>query len=411
MLACIVFQSLPPLDAALNDRHLDGAVVCASVTDLDGHLIFEKNAQTRVVPASNQKLLSSSFALWAFRPTFRPETYIWQEPDQIIVETSGNPTLTFTQVQDATRKLNHTLPVFVKESYSPGVPPGWELDDLPNKYAAPVTALTLDRGSYELWADKGRPLLLPAAYGQRINFKPGKQTLSMSYDPIRRILNVSGTLPKAKTRLDTLALSTPDVAMASLLGSRFERTNTVPTRKPDVVISGSTIAETLEACLPPSDNNLAEHLLLMAAQQQGELGNAPYETATTRLKNFLTRTVGVPASDISPADGSGMGRQNLVTTRALTTLLGWANKQPTASIWRASLARPGKGTLAKRLTGIPFEGKTGSLTHVASLSGYLRTKAGKDVIVSVVLNNFACSATEARVQIDLFIENLFQTLA
>lgn len=158
----------------------------------------------------------------------------------------------------------------------------------------------------------------------------------------------------------------------------------------------------LKECLPPSDNNIAEHLLLLGAQAKTPLGDSPYSVARKSAQTFLEETVGVAKGDFRIYDGSGMSRHNLVTTRGITKLLTWAETQPTSRLYRNAMATPGRGTLATRLDGVPFQGKTGSLDMVVGLSGYLRCENGRQVAISIILNQFLCSATEARNILDDF---------
>jgi D-alanyl-D-alanine carboxypeptidase/D-alanyl-D-alanine-endopeptidase (penicillin-binding protein 4) len=364
----------------------------------------------RVVPASNQKLLSNAFALHALGPTFRPETRIWKTGSRTIVDSPGDPLLSHQILIEARQRLrlNRLLPVYVREAYAPGVPATWEVDDLPNKYAAPITAFTVDRGSFELWNVKGKPVLRPESYGIKIErtLVPGT-TPQISYDPFTRKVRVAGELPLVpEARLDTLALPKPDEAAAYLLGYRLVPTVEIPDRAPDLVILGSPTSDMLKACLPPSDNNVAEHLLLLGARAQGAFGSNPYPEARERLTAFLTNTVGVRKDDFRVFDGSGLSRHNLVTTRGIAQLLAWQNRQATAGIWRAALARPGAGTLAGRLQGVVFEGKTGTLDMVVALSGYVRGNDGNDRIVSVILNHFSGSSTDARNIADAFVRQV-----
>jgi D-alanyl-D-alanine carboxypeptidase/D-alanyl-D-alanine-endopeptidase (penicillin-binding protein 4) len=303
-------------------------------------------------------------------------------------------------------RLDRRLPVYVKQSYRPFWPASWENDDLPNRYAAPVTAFTVDRGGFELWAEKGRLRLEPEPYGTRIRHQRSTAVPTIQYDPFRREVTVAGVLPKDRKRLDTLSVPRPDEAAASYLGRRFVPTEKVPESVPTAILEGNTIAEAVAACLPPSDNNVAENLFLMAAQHQEPLGDKPYSVARRQMTEFLTKTVGIAPGDLNVFDGSGMSRHNLVTTRAITQLLVWASREPTAPIWRASMARPGLGTLRERLTGIEFDGKTGTLNMVVGLSGYVKAKSGKDVVVSILLNHFPGASKDARDAADQVVRNV-----
>jgi D-alanyl-D-alanine carboxypeptidase/D-alanyl-D-alanine-endopeptidase (penicillin-binding protein 4) len=398
MLALLLLGNGPAdLDRILSTPKLDGAIVSAIVTDIDGRVIYEHNSATHVVPASNQKLLSNSFALWELGPDYRPKTSFWKFPSRIIIDSPGDPLMTYEQLRKARKELgtSQDLPVYVHEEYAPQIPDGWEFDDLPNKFAAPVCAFTFDRGSFTAWSRHGKTVLLPEPFGVRTIYVAGNGKPEVRYDPFARKVTISGALPAEDTELDTLALPRPDEAAASLIGSGFESTTTLPQTQPDLVITGSSTIDIVRACLPPSDNNLAENLLMMGARKEGELGLNPYPLACRRMKSFLLNVVGINPTDIHAYDGSGLSRHDYVTTRAIAKLLRWSLTQPTGPAWRSALAHGGSGTLANRLKGINFDGKTGSLDMVSSLSGYLTTKSGKQLVVSIILNEYACTASDA----------------
>lgn len=379
------------IDVVLNDPALKGASVAVCVSDLDGNVLYERNADQLMTPASNQKLLSNLFALQTLGPDYVALTRIWKLKDKIVVDCPGDPSMTRELLLRAKMALSigSTTDVEVHEGYRPGIPPSWEFDDLPNKYAAPITAFTVDKGSFELWAENGKLTPLHKAFGVRVKSVDGLGKPVVSYDPFKALITVTGTIPKAKTRLDTLALSHPDESAAWFLGGPLKLTDEVPTTPPDVVLTSRSIGNIVAECLTTSDNNFAEHLLLMSAQKLGTLGDEPYVVAEKRLSSFLSNTVGLPAGSFHVEDGSGVSRHDMVSVRGISQLLLWANRQPFAGTFKAALAAPGKGTLKARLSGIDFKGKTGSLDLVSSISGYLKTASGKELVVSIIFNQCA----------------------
>ena len=131
-----------------------------------------------------------------------------------------------------------------------------------------------------------------------------------------------------------------------------------------------------------------------------------YSEAQKSISQWLIKSVGLEAWAFKVEDGSGLSRKNITTARSVSKLLAWAAKQPTFNLWLDSLAASGAGTLAKRLKGIDFKGKTGTLAMVSALSGYVKCTNGKTRIVSVILNQYGCSETDAREALDQFIENV-----
>ena len=389
------------LASPLDVPALDGAIVAAYACTLDGKPVFARNEAVRVMPASNQKLLTAAFALSALGPEGRQATRVWRESDRTVVQAEGDPLL---RREDLLRlDVDRRKPVYVVQAYAPGVPEGWQMDYLADKYGASVYALSVDDAAFELWGERGRAFLKPEAYGVRIERRKGER-LAWKYDPFARRLTVTGPIPEKLARIDTLATPRADLAAASLLGRDPRTTDEAPRRAPDIVLPGHTVAEQVAACLPPSDNNIAEHLLLNAAHARGD---EPYGPAAKGLQDFLERTVGLPFEDVLPRDGSGLGRQNVVTARAMVGLLRWADRQPWRETWRSALAKSGgPGTLRNRLADVSFSGKTGSLNRVAALSGYLRRRDGTEIAVSVIVNHYAAPDADVRAAMDGWVRSL-----
>jgi D-alanyl-D-alanine carboxypeptidase/D-alanyl-D-alanine-endopeptidase (penicillin-binding protein 4) len=372
-----------------------GGLIAAQVATLDGRVLYRLNDHQRVVPASNQKLITAAFCLQNLPPTYQPETRFWRTETGLTIDSPGDPSLTYNSLLSAANqlKLAPGTAVRLREAYAPGVPIGWELDDLPNRYAAKVTAFTVDRGGFELWAQDGRLSLRPRNYGVEIRQIPGSAPLK--YDPFRRTLIFSGPVPAGTKLVDTLALPQPDENAASIFGQYAGPVEFPPARPAELVIKGRPVSEILARCLQPSDNQLAEHLLLMSLRQTTD-----YPAAQTAVQKFLTETVKIPADEVRVLDGSGMSRHNLVTVNALCSLLAWEAKQPNFNVFRDALASPGIGTLAGRLDGIAFAGKTGSLDAVAALSGYLQTSDGRQVVVSFISNHHLVGNSVIRQRFD-----------
>ena len=409
LLPLLLLSLRSDLTQILNDPALNGANVTAQVSTLDGKVLFTRNPGQRVMPASNQKLFSTSFACYTLGVDYRPKTRFWKSADSVTIDSPGDPLMTDTQLEQAAKALGAgTGSVKVRQAYRPGYPESWEWDDFPNRYAASVAAFSCNQGGFEMWAENGSPMLLPRAYGVKIDVQPGDQRAHVVYDPRTSRALVIGLVPQAKTKLDTLAIPKPDVAAASYFGSDFQSVETVPEQAPDLVITGKSMPDMLAACLKPSDNLIAENLLMMAATKDGRIQD-PYPSAKAKLTKFLTDVVGIDSHDFHVTDGSGMSRHNMVTTREIVKLLIWAHRQPTSAVWHASLDSPSDGTLKNRLKGINFEGKTGTLDMVVALSGYVHTKHGKTLVMSVIANNFSCGSDTVRGIVDSFTRKLAET--
>ena len=398
------------LDSIVASPKLQGASVGILVTETDGRVLYDHDSSRRLLPASNEKLLTCAFALRRLGPDFRPTTSFWKEKDALVVRSTGDPTISYETLVKLGKDLNpERKPVWVSEAYRAGYPGTWQLDDLPNRYAAPVYSLTIDRGNLELWSANGKVELRPAPFDLAIEWASHTGPFSDELDVFHHRLTLTGELPKTDRRLDTLGLPDADYQAASLLGKSVRFVKDVPARAPDYVYTGDPIAKTLATCLQMSDNNLAENFLLMAASQGRDL-DKPYSEAIRQLKAFLHDEVGLADADADMADGCGMSHHDYVTASTLNRVLRWSLKQPTVGLWRASLDHPGAGTLKTRLPGIAFQGKTGTIDRVSAISGYLDA-GGRTVVVSILLNNFACASKDAKELENVLVDKIAVNLS
>ena len=111
------------------------------------------------------------------------------------------------------------------------------------------------------------------------------------------------------------------------------------------------------------------------------------------IQNFLEDRVGLQRNQVWLEDGVGLSRKNLSSARALTQLLRYMDRSSVSQIFRESLPIAGvDGSLRKRLRGdltrSRLWGKTGTLTHIRSLAGYLKLWNGEKLAYAVLLNNY-----------------------
>jgi D-alanyl-D-alanine carboxypeptidase/D-alanyl-D-alanine-endopeptidase (penicillin-binding protein 4) len=138
-----------------------------------------------------------------------------------------------------------------------------------------------------------------------------------------------------------------------------------------------------------SQNLHAEMLLRTVARQNGVWGT-PDELMKVPA-DFYT-AAGIAPGDVIQTDASGLSRRDLVTPRAVVTLLSFAQKQTWFVPYYESLPVAGvDGTLEDRMKNTPAAGrihaKTGSVEHVRTLSGFAETLSGRRLIFSFLSNN------------------------
>lgn len=149
-----------------------------------------------------------------------------------------------------------------------------------------------------------------------------------------------------------------------------------------------------------SQNLHAELALRAVARARRNVGS--FEAGQEELKAFLTE-IGVDPGAYNLLDGSGLSRLNLVTPAAVVKLLRYMYDSPLRDAWISLLPVGGQdGSLSSRFAENPgrVHAKTGSLSHVSALSGYVQRTDGSWVAFSILANNYNGRTPEVRAVID-----------
>jgi len=146
--------------------------------------------------------------------------------------------------------------------------------------------------------------------------------------------------------------------------------------------------------MKPSQNLYTELILRTLGKQfpaaDPKLTSA--QAGTSVVRAFLNEA-GVANSHLALVDGSGLARQNLITAEATVQLLTYMNRHPHAQIWRDAQPVAGvDGTLRGRMRNTVAAGnlraKTGTLSNVSGLSGYVTSASGERLAFSMLVNHY-----------------------
>ncbi len=147
-----------------------------------------------------------------------------------------------------------------------------------------------------------------------------------------------------------------------------------------------------------SNNMHSEHVVKAIGAELG--GEGSWSTGIESLTADLA-TLGVDTDVMRMVDGSGLARADFIPAEQITNLLVGARSKPWFDEWYESLPVAGNpdrfvgGTLRSRMRNTPaadnLRGKTGSLTGVTALSGYVTDADGRPLVFSIVANNYLTS--------------------
>ncbi len=165
--------------------------------------------------------------------------------------------------------------------------------------------------------------------------------------------------------------------------------------------------------LKPSQNLYTE-LILRTLGRMRKSAPPPDETrrasqtdedaGLAAVRDFL-KQAGVSEGQLNLDDGSGLSRSDMIMADATVQLLTFMTKHRYFAQFRDALPIAGvDGTLRNRMKGTPAEknvrAKTGTLSSVASLGGYVTTAAGERLVFSMMLNNYPDASALRRDSID-----------
>jgi len=306
---------------------------------------------------------------------------------------------------------------------------GWAWEDLIRGYGAPISGLTANQGRIRLrvrpGAAVGEPCLIslhPSTGGlliSNLTFTEKQGTLPQIQfvrTPGQPVLYVTGTLPieRAPWETDVAALD-PALLFLELFKRALEeagirvsgplsvrRGATLPShsaKPPKLTPLGSVesapVRELVRDMLKDSRNGHAAILWTLVGLRSPELkpSTIPEAAAARELEKFLTR-LGISPEEVHLEEGTGLSRNNLVTPRAVATLLLKMTRHPEGKAFQDGLPVAGvDGTLADRMKGTAAEGrvcaKTGTLRWAHGLAGFAHTKSGHRLVFCFLLNRHA----------------------
>jgi D-alanyl-D-alanine carboxypeptidase/D-alanyl-D-alanine-endopeptidase (penicillin-binding protein 4) len=399
--------------------------------------LYSRDAQKYFIPASNVKLLTTAAALQKLGADFRIKTSVYSgENGSLYVAGRGDPSITEAQLKSLAQQLKRRGVDRVNEligddSYFQGsaVNPNWEWEDAQAGYGAPVNSLIFNQNAIEL-------LLSPQALGQplKVTFAEPKlanqwqiqnnsvtvaqnesEFIEVGREFDRPAIRVSGQL---KVGAESESAYVAVVNPANNFLQHFQQVlaaEGIPVKQALVAsvsrnfnqelatVESPPLAELVRETNRESNNLYAEVLLRLLGKVTDKMPQQQEDTDEIGLKELKTALtqLGVNPNSYILADGSGLSRHNLISPEALVQTLRFMANSPAASIYRQSLPIAGEsGTLKNRLNSTPnrviLQAKTGTLSGVSALSGYIEVPDYEPLVFSIIVNQSDLSAASMR---------------
>jgi serine-type D-Ala-D-Ala carboxypeptidase/endopeptidase (penicillin-binding protein 4) len=170
--------------------------------------------------------------------------------------------------------------------------------------------------------------------------------------------------------------------------------STIPFSQTTLAACTSTPLSSLASTMMKVSQNLYAETLVRTL---GAAAGAPTAEGGLAVVKATVETWGIDPREVIMADGSGLSRYSLITPEALVAILTHVDRDDRLrDSFESSLPVAGRdGTLVHRLQGSAAEGnvraKTGSMSNVRALSGYVTSADGEHLVFSIIANNFGVS--------------------
>jgi len=402
--------------------------------------LFELNSEKLLLPASNQKLLTSAASLYYLGENKVFQTSVLKKNRNIILLAGADSELSIDKLDSISLKISQKIKnidtIFVDAGIMDSIPygKGWMWDEGSETYSAPVSGIILNGNCIDFEYSPNE-LDKPA----RLNTYPNTNHISITNNSI----TVEDTLDYKRIKIerdwqnqtnhyrvdgeilgwsnkDTVKknISDPVMFAGTVFKELFESHNVsvsaVKARKG--IHSLDTIAKIisqplkiqLKNIMQNSENLASEILMKYIGISDTTIGS--WYNGKKKIMRFLYEEVEIDTNFLRIADGSGLSRYNLLNADQLIKLLRYMYTSNLKDTFIMSLPHGGqKGTkLENRLieSGKRIYAKTGSLSGVSCLSGYAFSPQYGPLAFSIIINGFTGSIKPIREIQDKICESL-----
>jgi len=437
--ATAVAQPSPEkLNQLLKNDFFQRATIGIAVYDLtEQKTVYLHNEKRLCRPASNMKLLTSAAALSALTSDYFFKTGLYHtgtmdetgrlcgdiylvggfDPE---LKSSDLDTLILTMKKAGIKSIEGNLYLDVSMGDSLFWGKAWSWDDDMEAFQPYLSPMPINKGVVKLKVIPASPNCAPiiktepeSSFIRIVNrattviksAEPPARSLRFSRESVgnqNRIV-VSGVIQASEKSYETtISLKNPTGYVLTLfsekLSEQFPGSNIriagidrVPENAQKLGDATHSIVEVIRQLNKESDNLNAEMLLYTLGYQQGARPSSTEEGIAV-VQQWMAK-IGCDPKMYKIVDGSGLSVQNYLTPELLVEVLKYMHQSPYFELFRNSLPIAGEdGTLANRMKNTAanrnLTAKTGSLTGVSVLSGYVMSRNNHLLAFSIMVQNF-----------------------
>ena len=430
-----VVSAAESIDKVIKSSNINKSAVSVSVRNLEtGKKIYELNSLKPVNPASTQKLVTFAVALDTLGKDYVFSTELYKSTNNdLYLRLAGDPYLTSKDLKNlfSTAKSKNiiepkTLYIddYVLDSSYWGE--GWQWDDDLNPLMPKFGSYNLDLNIIKVFikptafnspADIYTEVFYPIGFVNLVTTgRENKVTLRHNETISHNLLEANGTVKELtsiripvnnikmyfKLRLEEAISDSKILYYGKIYQKKLPQTNIYLVDKIEHPLTDAAVS-----ILKNSDNMIAETVFKIAGGKYVN-NTGSINSAILMLNNFCERN-NIKTSDIKIVDGSGVSKNNLMTADFMTGFLVAESKLPDFETFKASMASPGEGTLQNRMLylGDELKAKTGTLSDVSAMAGYIKTRQGNEYAFDIMINDAKSLPADKKMLEEMIVRTIY----
>ncbi|MBT3947773.1 MAG: D-alanyl-D-alanine carboxypeptidase/D-alanyl-D-alanine-endopeptidase [Candidatus Marinimicrobia bacterium] len=401
--------------------------------------LYELNANALFNPASNTKIYTCLSALSFLDTNYTFKTEVYQDQDVVYLVGGGDPDLSLKELDSLATTISpeiqgiHRLVLDDTRLDSTLYGEGWMWDEGAWWYAAEISALSVNDNCVDFFINPGinstpaSVLTNPVSdYFQikntslTVNDTSGFQKFKIDRDWRNQTnqFSIIGNIMDT-TSTDTIYrnIHNPSYFVGTLFKEALQRNGmainqiTREKRPSNAKLiarhESKSIIHSLQNLMVESDNLTAE-LIVKTIGFESTKTQGNWDNGLLAIKTFLNDEVGIDTTQLALKDGSGVSRYNYSSANHFIQLLSWAYQSPSVRGKFINTLPIGglNGTITDRTLPSSVRAKTGSLSGVSALSGYVFTQSGESIAFSILMNGFTGSTKPFRQLQDQIVQYL-----
>ncbi len=401
------------IDKTISQSEINKGAVSISVKDTDtGKIVYKLNDKQPTMPASTLKLITLGASLDTLGDNYEFSTKLYKTTNNdLYLKLGADPFLT-------SAGLNSLMEKAVKEKkiISPKIiyiddyifdktewGEGWQWDDDLNPLMPKYSSYNIDKNLLSIIISPttlGSPAQIYTTKFYPITFMnlvtTGKENdieLNRNNSIAPNILNVAGTINKQIT--EEIPINNPKRYFIlrledAIKSAKMDYYGSFPQKKTPssniylVAEVKHPISQAVKAILMDSNNFVAETVFKLAGAKF--VNNTGSLQHSQEMINAYFKKIDIDAKDIKIVDGSGVSKNNIITTDFMTDYL---VKQSKNEVLKNSMTTAGEGTLKNRMLYFKdnLKAKTGTLSDVSGIAGYITSRSGKTYAFDIMIND------------------------